>query len=59
MGLERRRDVAFAFFNILELNKDGKITSEQEEFLGPLMIQIVQKNDSSYYDMIDIIMFIT
>ena len=41
MGLERRRDVAFAFFNILELNKDGKITSEQEEFLGPLMIQIV------------------
>merc|ERR1711962_493467 len=41
MGLERRRDVAFAFFNILELNKDGKINSEQEEFLGPLMIQIV------------------
>jgi hypothetical protein len=40
MGLERRRDVAFAFFNILELNKDGKITNEQEEFLGPLMIQI-------------------
>ena len=41
MGLERRRDVAFAFFNILELNKDGKITIEQEEFLGTLMIQIV------------------
>ena len=59
MGLERRRDVSFAFFNILELNKDGKITSEQEEFLGPLMIQIVQKNDTSYYNMIDIIMFIT
>ena len=39
MGLERRRDVAFAFFNILELIRDGNITSEQDEFLGPLMVK--------------------
>jgi len=39
MGLERRRDVAFAFFNVLELIRDGNITSEQDEFLGPLMVK--------------------
>ena len=41
MGLERRRDVAFAFFNTLVLIRDGKITGEQEEFLGPLMVQTI------------------
>lgn len=41
MGLERRRDVAFAFFNTLELIRDGKITGEQDEFFGPLMVKTV------------------
>merc|ERR1712110_39199 len=41
MGLERRRDVAFAFFNTLELIRNGKITGEQDEFFGPLMVKTV------------------
>ena len=41
MNLVRRRDVAFAFYNVLQMSKEGKINIEQEEFYGKLTIKKV------------------
>jgi len=39
MGLESRRGCALAFSNVLQMVKEGKISCEQEEYFGPIMVR--------------------
>jgi len=39
MGLESRRGCALAFSNVLQMVKEGKISCEQVEYFGPIMVR--------------------
>ena len=38
-GLESRRACALAFSNVLQMVKEGKISCEQDEYFGPIMVR--------------------
>ena len=38
-GLESRRGCALAFSHVLQMVKEGKISCEQEEYFGPIMVR--------------------
>jgi len=38
-GLESRRGCALAFSNVLQMVKEGKISCEQVEYFGPIMVR--------------------